>query len=205
MQIRKFIVGPIGANCYVVWSEDSREGVMIDPGGASPQIEEYIKENHIHINKIVLTHGHFDHIGGLDEAKALTGAPVYIAKDDADCLTSSGKNISTMMGQAKTFEPADVLMKDGDVISIDDKHQLTVMLTPGHTPGGCCLIGKEVVFTGDTLFYTSIGRTDFPGGDYQAIIASVKKLMTLDEHLKVLPGHGENSEIGFERHNNPFI
>lgn len=205
MQIQRYELGPIGANCYIYWSEKSHKGVMIDPGGKSDRMESYIRDNNIQIDKILLTHGHFDHISGLDEAKKLTWAKVYISKEDAGCLTSVNANISTLIGRPKTFDPADVLLHDGDVISVDDEHELKVILTPGHTPGGCCFYGDGVVFTGDTLFFTSVGRTDFPGGSYADIKKSLKRLMELDDETIVYPGHGEQTTIGFERTHNPFV
>lgn len=204
MQIKKFMVGPLMANCYVVWSEDSSEGVIIDPGGWTPQIEDTIAG--LHISKILLTHGHFDHIGGLAQAKAATGAQVCIHQDDAACLASPGRNISNMMGGAATFDAADILLADGDTIAVAPGITFDVIHTPGHTPGGVCFYGEGVVFTGDTLFCGSVGRTDFPGGSFPEIVASVKKLYRrMGDDVIVLPGHGENSTIGFERKNNPFV
>lgn len=209
MQIKKFMVGPLMANCYIVWDDKTpgdHQGFIVDPGGWTPQLEKHIADNHIVISKILLTHGHYDHISGLKQAKAYTGAKVYIHHDDAACLISPGRNISTMMGGAATFEPADVLLSDGDTVEPIDGFTLQVIHTPGHTPGGCCYYGGNVVFTGDTLFCGSVGRTDFPGGSYTDIIASVKRLYSLmGDDVVVLPGHGENSTIGYERKNNPFV
>jgi len=205
VQIQKFILGPMASNCYIVWPDGEKEGVIIDPGYDSKEITDFIAEKGLCIDKILLTHGHFDHIGGLEMVRKATKAPVYIYKDDAECLTSAGTNISTMVGQPMTFEPAEVLMKEGDEIAVGSSEKLKVIHTPGHTPGGCCFAGDKVVFTGDTLFQQSVGRSDFPGGDYYALMDSVKKLMALDDALIVLPGHGDNSTIGFERTHNPFV
>lgn len=205
LEIQKYMVGPLMANCYIAWSQEDGQGVIIDPGGWRPEIAQFIADQAIGIKAILLTHGHFDHIGGLNEARALTGAPVYIHADDADCLNSPGKNIAALMGMTARFDPAEGLLRDGDDIVIGDHLKFKVIHTPGHTPGGVCFLSDDVIFTGDSLFYASIGRTDFPGGSYPQLIASVKKLMTLDDTLTVLPGHGENTTIGFERTHNPFI
>jgi hydroxyacylglutathione hydrolase len=206
LEIQKYMVGMLMANCYIAWSQADGQGVIIDPGGWRPEIAQFIADQGISIKAILLTHGHFDHIGGLNEARALTGAPVYIHEDDADCLSSPGKSIAALMGgMTARFEPAEGLLRDGDDIVIGDHLTFKVIHTPGHTPGGVCFLSDDVIFTGDSLFYASIGRTDFPGGSYPQLIASVKKLMTLDDALTVLPGHGENTTIGFERTHNPFI
>lgn len=207
LNIKKFPLGMIAANCYVVWSDESKKGVMIDPGGYSPALEAYIRDNRIAIDKILLTHGHYDHIGGLYEAIKLTGAKVYIHKDDADCLTSANANISVMFGMSASFDAADQFFKDGDVIDIADGYTLQVIHTPGHTPGGVCFYCEKakVLFSGDTLFCASIGRTDFPGGDYHILMDSLNRLMRLDDDVKVYPGHNADTDIGYERTHNPFI
>lgn len=204
MRIEKLMVGPMGANCYIIWDEASQEAAIIDPGYPDQRVQQIIKNNHLKVDKIILTHGHIDHLLGLDEARALTGAAVYIHEEDASCLTSTAHNLSEMMGISKTFDPAEHTFKDGDVINVGS-HPLKVMHTPGHTVGSVCFLTGDTLFSGDTLFWSSIGRTDFPGGSYTTMMASLDKLMELPDETKVLSGHGENTTIGYERKANPFI
>lgn len=206
MQIKKFALGPMGANCYLCWEAETKDTAIIDPGYPDEKVIDFIAKEGLSVTKILLTHGHFDHIGGLDFVrKHYPKAKTYIHEADADCLTSAGKNLSTMMGRPMNFEPAECLMKNGDVIAVGKTEKLKVLHTPGHTVGGVCLIGKDVIFSGDTLFQGSIGRTDFPGGDFEVLMASLDKLMQLGDGYLVCPGHGENTDFAFERQMNPFV
>ncbi len=199
------MIGPLMANCYIVWSDSDHSGVMIDPGGWSDAIENDIQEEQIRIKKILLTHGHYDHIAGLINAVNYTEAKVYIHEQDAECLSSPGRNISLMMGQSKVFPSADIYLHGGEKIEVNSELVFSVLHTPGHTPGGVCYITNEMMFTGDTLFLGSVGRTDFPGGSYSEIIHSVKQLMTFPEDTVVYPGHGEKTTIRFEKMNNLYV
>ena len=205
LKIVKLTVGPMASNCYVAWDEKTKDGVIIDPGYDDPRIMQVAAENGVKIGKILLTHGHFDHIGGLNAVRSATGAKVYIYKDDAPMLTSAGMNLSTMVGNPMTCDPAEVTLVEGDKIKVSDDVEMTVIHTPGHTPGSCCFVADDVIFSGDTLFEGSIGRTDFPGGSYSDMMTSLDKLMAYDNDMKVLPGHGDNTDIAFERARNPFI
>ncbi len=204
MEIKKLTVGPMASNCYILWDKDTKDAAVIDPGYPDDRMEAIIQEKGLRVDKILLTHGHFDHIGGLKELREATGAKVYIYTDDAGCLTSAGQNISTMVGRPMTFEPAEVLMAHGDTIAIGPHISLKVIHTPGHTPGGCCLVGEDVIFSGDTLFCQSIGRTDFPGGDYGQMMESLDTLLQYQGDMRVMPGHGEDTDIAYERGHNPF-
>ncbi|MEG0376920.1 MAG: MBL fold metallo-hydrolase [Eubacterium sp.] len=205
MKIVKLVVGPMASNCYIVWDEDTKDAVIIDPGFDDHRIMETVEKHDLKVGKIVLTHGHFDHIGGLKSVREATGAPVYIYADDADTLTSAGKNLSTMIGSSLVLAPAEVLLHEGDRIEIAPNLELVTVHTPGHTVGSCCFVGDDVIFSGDTLFQGSIGRTDFPGGDMTQMMESLNKLMTYDPDMAVLPGHGENTDIAYEKARNPFI
>lgn len=205
MKIVKLVVGPMASNCYIAWDEDTKDAVVIDPGFEDHRIMETVKKHQLKVGKILLTHGHFDHIGGLESVRQETGAPVYIYADDADTLTSDGKNLSTMVGGSMCFDPAEILLKDGDKVALSPNIKLTTIHTPGHTIGSCCFVGEDVIFSGDTLFEGSIGRTDFPGGSYEEMMKSLSQLMTYDDDMKVLPGHGEETSIAYERARNPFI
>jgi len=200
-----FPVGMLGANCYLVGCEETREAVVVDPGDEAARILERIKKLNLKVRFIILTHGHADHIGALGEVREATGAKVLIHKEDADTLTSPGKNLSLLTGASMKFKAADRLLEDGDVIEIG-KLKAEVMHTPGHTPGGICLKIGNVVFTGDTLFAGSVGRSDFPGGSHGQLINSIKeKLMMLPGDTKIYPGHGPASTVDYEKKHNYFL
>lgn len=205
MILKSIVVGSFGANCYVVGCEETKEAVVIDPGGEVNLILDELKGKGLKVKYIVNTHGHIDHIGGNDELREATGAQVMIHEQDASMLTEPKLNFSGMMGRQEGFKAADTLLKEGDVIEFGTI-KLKVLHTPGHTKGGICLLTDGLVFTGDTLFNESIGRTDFPGGDYDSIIKSIlEKLMTLPDETIVYPGHMGDSTIAHERKHNPFL
>jgi glyoxylase-like metal-dependent hydrolase (beta-lactamase superfamily II) len=205
MQIITLQVGPLGTNCYIVYSPHTKQAAVIDPGGNADDILQAINQNQLDVVAIINTHGHIDHIMANTALRKATRAPLYIHAQDAPMLLSTRLNLSQFLGLEFTCEPADKLLKDGDVIKVGEL-LLKVAHTPGHTPGGIALISDGVVFSGDTLFAESVGRTDFPGGSHQQIVESAKnKLLVLDDAVKVLPGHGPDTTIGWERTHNPFI
>jgi glyoxylase-like metal-dependent hydrolase (beta-lactamase superfamily II) len=200
-----FAVGPIEANCYILGCERTREAAVIDPGAEGDKILDRLSGLNLKAVKIILTHGHGDHIGAVEEVRKATGAPVLIHEKDAPCLTRPDRNLSAFMGARMEFEPADQLLEDGDRIAVGDIG-LTVLHTPGHTVGGICLAFDGSVLTGDTLFAGSVGRSDFPGGNHTQLIASIKeKLMVLPDDTRVYPGHGPMTTIGWERGENPYL
>ena len=187
--LKKMAVGQLQANCYILGCNDSKEGMVIDPGGDALSIVKEVTKAELKIVKIVLTHGHFDHTDGAIELRDAINAPVYIHPDDTPPLG---------------FTP-DGELEDGQEFYIGS-YQINVLHTPGHSPGGVCLHAPGAVFTGDTLFAGSIGRTDFPGGDYESLIQGVvKKIFPLGDDLRVYPGHGPSSTIAQERRFNPFF
>jgi len=198
MIIETFTVGMLSTNCYVASSEQSKEAIVIDPGLDLPseaqQIFEYIAKEKLNVKLILNTHGHQDHISGDAIFQEKYNVPIYIHKYDASSLGELEKD---------KF-PAAVLLEDGKLIKFGDV-SLTVMLTPGHTPGSICLVGEKLVFTGDTLFNEGIGRTDFPGGSMRDMQLSLQKLVRLPDYFLVYPGHGPTSVIGVEKRNNPFL
>ena len=204
MILKQLVVGPFASNCYIVGSEASKEGMIIDPGDEADAILENVKDLGLEIKSIVLTHAHIDHIGALKEVKEATGAEVAIHADDAQALQE--KSISAMFGLSyPTPPPPDRLLKDGDSIDISDLH-FSVLHTPGHSPGCICLLGEGVVFSGDTLFNFGIGRYDLPGGSYSQLMNSIHtRLITLPDNTVVYPGHGPDTTIGAERRGNPFL
>ena len=202
--VEKLVVGLFETNCYIVGSESDKQGMIIDPGGKGKGILKKVEGLGLDIKLIVLTHGHIDHTGALKEVKEATGAEVAIHGDDARSLRR--QPLSIIFGLFyPTPPPPDGLLKDGDSIDIGDLH-FVVLHTPGHTPGGICLLGQGVVFSGDTLFNYSIGRTDLPGGSYSKLMNSIQtKLMTLPDNTVVYPGHGDETTIGAERRGNPYL
>ena len=204
LTIQSFAVMPFDENCYVV-SDETGEGVVIDPGGMAKQILSYIREAKLSIKAELDTHGHCDHIGANDEIRDETGAPLYIHKEDAAMISDMKLNLSAFMGFRVISRPAEHLLSEGDKISFGQT-ELEVIHTPGHTKGGVCFVGEGVAFTGDTLFAGSIGRSDFPGGSEVELIGNIKKkLLVLPDETKVYSGHGPSSEIGWERQCNPFL
>ncbi len=206
MIIRKLEVGSFASNCYIVSSEKNKEGMIVDPGGEAERIMTEVKRDGLDIKIIVLTHGHLDHTAALKEVAEATGAKVAIHKDEVEILNN--KFVSIFLGMRHRTPPkADRLLEDGDVISVGEM-EFTVIHTPGHTPGGICLLGEGALFSGDTLFYSSVGRSDIPtsGGNHQQLIESIKnKLLVLEDGIKVYPGHGPETTIGAERRGNPFL
>lgn len=198
-------VGPMGANCYLVGCSEMGHAVVIDPGGEGQKILAKAEKLGVKIKYIINTHGHIDHIAGNDEVKIVSGAQVLIHQQDAIMLTDAQANLSALMGRGFTFEPADRQLQDGDLVQVG-KLELKVIHTPGHTPGGICLQLGEYLWAGDTLFDGSVGRTDFPGGNHQALVEAIKtKLFQLPDNVMVFPGHGPATTIGKEKHSNPFV
>ena len=205
MKVVAMEVGMIGTNCYLGINEELKSGVVIDPGGDGPLIIEKIRKYGIKIEAIFLTHGHSDHIMAVDEVREATGAKVYISHADADMLIKASSNLSIYMGAGQSFKAADEFFEDGTVI-VAAGMEFKVVATPGHTKGGVCLICEDIIFCGDTVFSESIGRTDLPGGSYPQILQSIRsKILTLPDEMKLLPGHGPATTVGWERRRNPFL
>lgn len=203
MKIKSFELGYMKNNCYIVWDENTNEAAIIDPSNIKPLA--FIKENGLKLKYIILTHCHFDHIGGVRETANETGAKVAIHEQDAEGLVNNDLNLGTDFNRDFTQGNADILLKDGDALEVGTL-KLTILHTPGHTKGGICILADEVLFSGDTLFWGSMGRSDFPGGNGAELIRSIKtKLMALDDKTRVYPGHGESTTIGEERRNNPYL
>lgn len=205
MEIRKLSLGQMGTNCYILWDENSLEAAVIDPGFEDSRILKIIEDNKLNVKYILLTHGHFDHLGGVNLVKAATGAKVLIHENDANCLTEPKRNLSALAGMALELEPADGLFSEREPIRVG-KLNIRVIHTPGHSKGGVCFLVEDTLIAGDTLFNTSIGRTDFADGDLSELLGNiVAKIFVLDDDIKVLPGHGENTTIGYEKKHNPFL
>ncbi len=206
MELRSFISGPLGVNCYVAYDEDTKKGFMVDPGGYKEEIERYILDSGMDLQYIILTHGHGDHIGGVSTfLEKFTHCKLVASDGESEMLKNSYENFSVeTYGKPIALTP-DVLVKDGDVLQVGNL-SLKIITTPGHTTGGMCIYVENCLFSGDTLFAQSIGRTDFPGGSFDQIMDSIKnKLFLLPDETKVFPGHMGTTSIGFEKKNNPFI
>jgi hydroxyacylglutathione hydrolase len=207
MIIRVLELSPFLTNCYIVGSEETKEGMIIDPADNADVIMENVRQMGLTIKLVVATHVHPDHVMALGQVLEETGAPFAVHRDEPVGGVAGGMSrvVGLMMGATKSLPKPDRLLKDGDVIEIGDL-KFTVLHTPGHSPGGISLYGHGVVFVGDTLFNYSVGRTDFPGCSHQTLIDSINsKLMNLPGDTVVYPGHGPKTTISHERQYNPFL
>lgn len=207
MKIEKYVVGIIGTNCYLVINEETKEAVLIDPGAYPLKIRNAVKEAGLKIKAVLLTHAHFDHIMGLDDVRKEFQVPVYVEEADLNMMTDGSRNLSVNYVNGGYQYKGATPVKDGQILEIAGM-QFKVIHTPGHTPGGCCYyMEKEgVLFSGDTLFQASVGRSDFPGGSASELVRSVReKLLALPDETHVYPGHMDETTIGYERRHNPFV
>lgn len=204
MIIKKFPIGLYETNCYVLTDEETGCCAIIDPADISISLENYINTNKFDVKYMIFTHGHFDHIGGGFHYSEKYNAEVLIHTDDAICLTDERANF--IYPAPYEFVPVKptTLLQDGDIITIGQT-KLNVIHTPGHTIGSISLYFDGNLFSGDTLFYRSIGRTDFPGGSFSALEQSILKLYNLPDNTIVYPGHGDTSVIADEKKSNPFV
>ena len=194
MRITVFELGSMGANCYIVMDEEARSCAVVDPGGSGAALANWFEKEGLTPKYIFLTHGHFDHVGGVKTLmETYPQLPVYVHAADTDLGDHLGR------GLAWTDHYA-----EGQTITMDSL-TFHIMNTPGHTPGSVCIRVKDVLLTGDTLFAGSCGRTDFPKGSWSQMMDSLRRLAAMDETLQVLPGHGESSTIGGEKNHNPYM
>lgn len=205
IKIGRLTLGICQTNCYFLYKENSTEVIFIDPADKGEYIYETLKEKGFQIAGILLTHGHFDHIWGTNKLRELSGAPIYAYEEEKVLCEDAIQNVSDQVGRPYTVIP-DRYLKDGEEITIAGM-TCKVIATPGHTIGSCCYYFAEdkILISGDTLFQESVGRTDLATGSASAIVRSIKeKLFVLPEDVKVYPGHGDITDIGYEKKYNPF-
>jgi hydroxyacylglutathione hydrolase len=204
MIIRSMQVGPLGANCYIIGCEETRHAAVIDPGGDADKILLALANDQLTLKAIINTHGHFDHVSANKALKKASGADLMIHPDDVPMLTHLAQGAAQWGMRSEDSPAPDRLLNEGDTIKVGTL-ELKVFHTPGHTPGGISLYTEKAVFVGDTLFAGSIGRTDFPGGDFNTLISSIHhKLFALPDDTTVYTGHMEPTTIGKEKRYNPF-
>jgi len=205
MMVEKMVVGTLMENCYIVADEQTREGVIVDPGDEPERIADRVNELGLKIDRLIATHGHVDHVGAVEPLKSLLKAGFHMHRADElflDHINEAGM----MYGMPGLENPTvDVYLKEGDLISFGGC-QLKVIETPGHSPGGIILVGDGDAFVGDLVFAGSIGRVDLPGGDYAIMMHSLeRKLLALANETRLHPGHGESTTLAVERKYNPFL
>lgn len=204
VKIESITVGSLEVNCYIVYDAATGEAMVIDPGDEPDRIMEVISGLGLKVKYIVCTHTHFDHVGAVPEVKRATGAKIVIHSGEKD-IYEAAKDMGAFWGYELEDLPApDMLVKEGDTIEVGDA-KFTVFHTPGHSPGGICLYGEELLITGDTIFAGSVGRTDFHGGSLHQLKESFRRILALPEGTDILPGHGPVTTVGEEKRGNFFI
>jgi hydroxyacylglutathione hydrolase len=204
MILKRMEVGSFAANCYLIACDETREGIIIDPGADGKAILKMVETAGVTVKYIINTHGHVDHVGANEEVRQATGAPILIHQADGEMCKKPHASLSAFVGRLKLAEP-DRLLQEGDRIQVGNL-TVDVIETPGHTLGSVTLVADGRLFTGDTLFSGSIGRTDLPGGSFEQIIASIKeKLLTFPDDTVAYPGHGPETTIADEKRYNPFL
>lgn len=206
LKIGKIVMGMCQTNCYFVYEEGKKDAIVFDPADKGDILFRKLTDAGFTVRAMLLTHGHFDHIWGVNKLRDLSGAKVYAYEGEKELCEDAVKNVSGQAGRAETVV-ADEYIRDGEIIEVAGM-RCRLIATPGHTQGSCCYYfeGDGILISGDTLFQESIGRTDLPTGSYSALIHSVQdKLMLLPDEVKVYPGHGDETSIGHERKYNPFV
>lgn len=203
--LERLVIGPFAVNCYLLGCPKEKKMAAIDPGGEVEELWQRINSSGYCLEYIINTHGHIDHVAGNLDLKTKSGAKLLAHADDVPLMTMRQELLASMLPGAKPSPAPDQLLTDGQVIRLGSL-SLTVLHTPGHTPGSLCFLVGDILFTGDTLFADGIGRTDLPGGSYSQLIRSIRdKLFCLNERLTILPGHGDESTLGREKNYNPFV
>jgi glyoxylase-like metal-dependent hydrolase (beta-lactamase superfamily II) len=204
VKVNKIVVGQLDVNCYIVSDGRQSEAMIIDPGDEAERISDVIDAEKLVPKYIVFTHSHYDHVCAVKELKDKYGSSLVMHESEVEVYENTKKMCMAWGYDSEDFPPPDVLVIDGYEIKVGEMG-FKVVHTPGHTPGGICLFGDGIIFTGDTLFSGAAGRTDLPGGDIVKLFNSLKKIASLPSDTKVLCGHGDETTIGYEIENNPFI
>lgn len=206
MKIERFSMGPMAANCYILLDEASGEAAVIDPGACEQPLIDYLQSDMIKkVRYILLTHGHYDHLMGAAQVKALTGALIYIHGEDAACLTDEHESLAdTHLPGQQAYVAPDGFLEEGMELPLGGL-SIHVLHTPGHSRGGVCFVVDGVIFSGDTLFCHTCGRTDLPGGDYAMLMHSLERLARLKGDYQVYPGHNRQTTLAHERTHNRYL
>ena len=206
MKLSTLMLGALSVYCYIL-SNDDGECVVIDIGGSAPVLLRHLEQEKLTLQGILLTHGHYDHISGTEQVRQQWNVPVYIHKNDEAMLTSMKENLGDWIEPGANFQPVQQwqTIQEGDVLEFGSELVLKVLHTPGHTKGSVCYVCGNLLFSGDTLFRMSRGRTDFPGGNDREMLDSLRKLARLEGEYRVLPGHDGESTLSFERRHNPNL
>lgn len=204
--VKHMVLGSVSTNCYIMYHNDTKKAVVIDPADSAGRIAQTVSESGLHVEAILLTHGHFDHILAAGELKQLWGCKIVAHEEEKDVAADAQQNLSSQFGAGYTVT-VDETVTDNEMLRVAGL-DVQVLHTPGHTKGSVCyyLPDEGILFSGDTLFAGSVGRSDFPTGSGATLVRSVReKLMPLPDETQVLPGHGDASTIGYEKENNPFV
>lgn len=206
MIVKEFVCAPIDNNCFVIHKEDGQECMVVDPSWAN-EAYSYISEAGLTLTHILLTHGHFDHLGGVAKLKANTNAKIAIHTSEAEALFDDNMSLAVIAGTSIEPSKADILLDGGEIIA-NSEFEVKVIHTPGHSPGSVCYLieGENIMFSGDTVFRLSFGRVDLPGGDMDELYASITgKLFELKENYEIMPGHMRKTTLEFEKKHNPIL
>lgn len=205
LKLIPFSPAMVYANCYILKDEKSGEALVVDPGCYNNRLEALLKNEGISsLSYILLTHGHFDHISGVGDLQKNFGGKVAIHREDAICLENKDESLASKFHFSQNEARADITLSDGDELAFGE-YKIKVLHTPGHTKGSVCYIVDDIMLSGDTLFKCTVGRTDFPGGSYDEMMLSMKKLKALEGDYKVYPGHDVSTTLDFERRYNPYM
>ncbi|MEW6189128.1 MAG: MBL fold metallo-hydrolase [Actinomycetota bacterium] len=204
MILRRLIVGPLAANCYILAAFKGSEAAVIDPGAEGERILKAIEGDDLKLKYIINTHGHCDHFGACDQLAKATGAKIFIHADDAELLEKPVENLSLIYGAHSSSASWDELLKEGQIMTVGEL-KLKILHTPGHTRGSISILVDDLLFTGDLLFKGSVGRTDFPSSSWDKLMESLKKIISLPDSTKIYPGHGPETTLIQEKELNPFL
>lgn len=206
MIIEKIVVGPVLTNCYIVSDKEKGDAVVIDPGGGAEKISAYLRDKHFTLQAILLTHGHFDHIIAAEKLRSEFSAKVYCLEGEQELMADPVMNVGHTFGSPCALIP-DKTFLDGEKLEFGAV-SCRVIALPGHTSGGAGFYfeEEEILFSGDTLFFESVGRTDMPTGNERILLATIaEKIFTLPDSTKIYPGHGPYTSVGYEKENNPYL